>query len=234
MNSDLRNLLQTYTDAGLMAKIDQLVIRSSCNFEQDIYPLWIQVDQRIPGPGLQYAFWQEGQLVGYPFSAEFERIVRPLRYVVYSVHNIGTSYLSTRDIVQDIGAHLEGCVKDLHGVTQYNQTISIRTCPGFLPLGALVKNPWVRKKLGGPLCRTITQFCRLAWNPSKHDFTNNGSPDPMISFADAVCSYFLARAIGAEVLRLAGRLERVVQEVKNERSRYPEFIPTSPALLRRP
>ena len=196
---------------------------SDSNFEQDLYPLWVQVDKRIPGPGLQYAFWRGGKLLGYPFSTEFELIVRPLRYVVYSVHFIGTQYMSTRDIVQDVGAHLEGCVKDFYGVTQYNQPISIRTSLGHLPLGALASNPWAQKSLGRPLCRAITKFCRLAWNPAKHDFRNSGSLDPMIPFPDAVCSYFLARALGARVLQATRRLEPLVEAIKIARDYYPEY-----------
>ena len=139
MNLELRNLLETYTN-GLMAEIDQLTVLSDYHFEQDLYPLWVSVDNRIPGPGLQYAYWRKGELADYPFDYEFECIVRPLRYVVYSVHDIGTPYMSTRQIVYCIGAHLEGCVKDLCGTTRYRQPGSFRTGLGILSLGSLARN----------------------------------------------------------------------------------------------
>ena len=220
MNSDLRQLLQTHTEDGLLAEIDPLADLSDHNFKEDLYPRWVQVDENIPGPGLQYAFWHEGNLADYPFDCEFERVTRPLRYVVYSLRVIGTPNMSTRAIVQHIGAHLEGGVKDLCGVTTYNQPVSFRTAWGYMPLGALVKNPFLRRRLGKDLCHAITQFCRLAWNPAKHKFTNNGFPDPMIPFADAVCSYFLARALGAQVLHKSGRLDPLMQAIKVKRGRY--------------
>ena len=163
----------------------------------------------------------EGRAIGgLPFDFEFERVLRPLRYVVYGLHAVGTPYMSTREIVFTIGCHLEGCVKDLCGVTNYNQPVSLRTAWGHLPLGALVsrKNPWyswLSRRLGGrDGCRAIASFCQLVWNPAKHDYHkydphNHRSPDPMIPFADAVAGYFLARALGAKVLRASGRLERV-------------------------
>ena len=182
LNPELRILLETHTN-GLVPEIDQLAVLSDYSFEEELYPLWVQVDNEIRGLGLKYAYWREGKLIGYPNTLEFEIITRPLVYVVQNLQQIGTPFLSTRHIVQDIGAHLEGCVKELHGVTQINQTASLRTSLGFLPLGALAKrDPWVRKRLGNTLCRDIVQFCQLAWNPAKHEYRNNGSPDPMIPF----------------------------------------------------
>ena len=46
----------------------------------------------------------------------------------------------------------------------------------------------------------------------------------MISFADAVAGYFLVRALGAKVLRASGRLEPVVQAIRNERARLADRI----------
>ena len=151
--------------------------------------------------------------------------------MVQDLQQIGTPFLRTRHIVQDIGAHLEGCVKELHGVTQINQTVSPRTSLGFLPLGALAKgSPWVRKRLGNTLCRDIVQFCQLAWNHAKHEYRNNGSPDPMIPFADAVGCYFLARSLGAEVMQASGQLECVEETVMRERGRlgYDRWVAIPP------
>ncbi len=221
MNPQLRDLLQVHTN-GLIGDIHTLAQMADRNFEQDLYPLWVRVDERIPGPGLQYAYWKQGELRGYPFDYGIEQVARPLRYVVYGLHDIGTPYMSTRGIVFAIGCHLEGCVKDLCGVTKYSQP-KYRT--GFLPLGRLVKHhPLVRLRLGKDVRGAVTTFCRLLWNPAKHDYHlsnrhNRRSPDPMIPFADAVAGYFLARVLGAKVLRASGRLEPVVQAIRNERAR---------------
>ena len=219
MNSKLRKLLEIHVNS-LVPDINQLAVLSDHSFENELYPLWVQVDNEIRGPSLKHAYWRDGQLIGYPNTLEFEIITRPLVYVVYGLRDIGTPYLSTRQIVLHIGAHLEGCVKELHGVTQVNQTMSLRSLPGFWPLGKLVKrSPWVRQRLGKLLCDDIVQFCRLAWNPAKHEYRNNGSPDPMIPFADAVGYYFLARALGAKVLLATGLLECIEEVVANERAR---------------
>ena len=221
MNPILRCLLEAHTN-GLIGDIDALTQMGDCDFEQGLYPLWVRVDQRIPGPGLQYAYWMQGELRDYPFDYGIEQVVRPLRYVVYGLHAVGTPYMSTREIVFAIGCHLEGCVKDLCGVTKYSQPM-YRTA--FMPLGRLVKHhPLVRQRLGKDVCKAISSFCQLLWNPAKHDYHkinrhNRRSPDPMIPFADAVAGYFLARALGAEVLRASGRLEPVVQAIRNERNR---------------
>ena len=216
MNPQLRDLLQVHTN-GLVGDIDTLVQRSNRNFDPDLIPLWVRVDERIPGPGLQYAYWKQGHSPNYPFDYEFEQVLRPLRYVVHFVYGLFPPG-HTRALVADSGGHLEGCVKDLCGVTRINQP-KFRTA--FLPLGGLVKrHPVVRQRLGKDVCGAITTFCRLLWNPAKHDYeTPHGSPDPMIPFADAVAGYFLARALGAEALRASDRLEPVVQAIRNERNR---------------
>ena len=227
MNPQLRDLLQVHTNS-LVGDIDTLVQMADRNFEQDLYPLWIRVDERIPGPGLQYAYWMQGELRDYPFDYEFEQVLRPLRYVVYVVYGLHDAHKPsrrTRELVSVIGGHLEGCVKDLCGVTKINQPMIFRRWWVHRPLGTLVskKNPmnlWLRQRLGKKLCRAITSFCQLLWNPAKHKYeTRPPSSDPMIPFADAVAGYFLARALGAKVLRASGRLEPVVQAIRNERNR---------------
>ena len=131
--------------------------------------------------------------------------------------------MSTCKIVFFIGAHLEGCVKDLCGETKYQQPVSFRTAWGHMPLGTLVKIPWFGKSLRRSLCHAITKFHRLDWHPANHDFTNNGSPDPLTIFPDAVCSCFLARARGAQVLQVTGRLDPLMQAAEEEWQGYPEY-----------
>ena len=228
MNPQLRDLLQVHTN-GLIGDIHTLTQMADRNFEQDLYPLWVRVDEQIQGPGLQHAYWIQGELRGYPFDYGIEQVVRPLRYVVYGLRDIGTPYMSTREIVFAIGCHLEGCVKDLCGVTKYSQPENFRTAWGKMSLGKLMLAPWIRHRLGKDVCGAVMTFCRLLWNPAKHDYHksnrhNRRSPDPMIPFADAVPGYFLARALGAEVLRASGRLEPVVQAIRNERARLADRI----------
>ncbi len=59
MHPQLRDLLQVHT-SGLIGDIHTLAQMADRNFEQDLYPLWVRVDERIPGPGLQYAYWKQG------------------------------------------------------------------------------------------------------------------------------------------------------------------------------
>ena len=46
----------------------------------------------------------------------------------------------------------------------------------------------------------------------------------MIPFADTVAGYFLARTLDAKVLRASGRLEPIVQTIRNERERLEDQI----------
>lgn len=65
MNPTLRCLLEVHAN-GLVGDIDTLTQWDDRNFERDLYPLWVRVDKQIAGPGLQYAYWKDGQLVDYP------------------------------------------------------------------------------------------------------------------------------------------------------------------------
>ena len=62
MNPQLRDLLQVHTN-GLIGDIHSLAQMADRNFEQDLYPLWVRVDEQIPGPGLQYAYWRRAGLI---------------------------------------------------------------------------------------------------------------------------------------------------------------------------
>ena len=81
MNKELRALLQTHTP-GLLMDIDHLARLSDFSFEPELYLLWVQVDRQVRGLGLQYSYWRNCKLLGFLNSLEFERIARPLIYVV--------------------------------------------------------------------------------------------------------------------------------------------------------
>ena len=60
MNPQLRDLLQAHTN-GLIGDINTLAQMADCNFEQDLYPLWVQVDEQIAGPGCSTPIGRPGK-----------------------------------------------------------------------------------------------------------------------------------------------------------------------------
>ena len=90
------------------------------------------------------------------------------------------------------------------------------------PLGRLANRPDVRSLLVEKLPDAISQFCRISWNQAKHQYAY-GYPKSVISDENAIGGYFVARALGAKVLVVAGRLEartKVIEDVKCNRVFY--------------
>ena len=89
-------------------------------------------------------------------------------------------------------------------------------------MGRLANRPDVRSLLDEKLADAIGQFCRVSWNQAKHQYAY-GYPKSVISVEDAIGSYFVARALGAKVLVVAGRLEaltKVIEDAKRNRVFY--------------
>ena len=138
MNSVLENLLETHAYgvfSGLQKALDTPVL----NFKRDLYPSLAALDSEIPGIGMQYATWEEGT-PHYPFSMEFDSVVRPLRYVPYYLAGMRRLGMIARDVVQESGAHLESCLKEL---CQVNGLTSGRY--NHASLGVLARNREVRE-----------------------------------------------------------------------------------------
>ncbi len=157
---------------------------------------------------MQYAVWSE-TTPHYPFSQEFDGVVRPLRYIPYSLASGISFKMMARQVVANSGGHLEECVKEL---------CRVNSIPGrhysHAPLGSLVNRGHVRSLLGATLAEPISQFCRISWNQAKHQFSV-GYPKSVISVEDAIGSYFVVRALGARVLIVAGRMEALTKAIED-------------------
>ena len=114
-------------------------------------------------------------------------MVRPVSYVPYhlaaSTMPLGSM---AREVVNDSGAHLEQCVKRIRGA------------PKKQPLGPTLNIPRVRRQVGDELADAIDKY-RNVWNIAKHEF-EGGSPESVLSLADAIEAYFVSRALGFRVL----------------------------------
>ena len=93
-----------------------------------------------------------------------------------------------REVVNDSGAHLEQCVKRVRGA------------PRKKPLGPAVNTPRVRHQIGDELSDAIGKYTSV-WNVAKHEF-DLGSPESVLSLADAIEAYFVSRALGSRVLEV--------------------------------
>ena len=207
LNSVLQSILETYAE-GVFSGLEEAFDRPVLNFRRDLYPLLSLLDSRIPGIGMHYAVWSK-TTPHYPFSQEFDGVVRPLRYVSYELASGVPFSMMAREIVSNSGGHLEECVEELCRVK------GIKTRGS---LGALVRATSVRSYLGAALTDSISQFCDISWNKAKHRYLD-GSPTSVITVEDALGSYFVARALGARVLQVAGRLEDLTRSVEAARER---------------
>ncbi len=210
MYHQLQSLLAAHTNSTA-SDLQQVFTVPVMSFKNDLFPLLSDLDSGIPGIGMQYAVWSK-TTPHYPFSKEFDAIVRPLRYVPYFLAAGIPFEMVTRSIAKDAGGHLESCVKEL-GRTHLDVRWS---CYVRKPLGALVKVKPIRLRIGEPLATAITEFSQISWNQAKHQYSD-GSPTSVISVEDAIGSYFVARALGAEVLKKAGRLEPLVDAINEAR-----------------
>lgn len=215
MNSELQVLIETHTN-GLLEEMREAFLQPVRNFQRDLYPILADLDSRIPGIGMQYARWSK-TTPHYPFSEEFDSIVRPLRYIPYELASGGAPQLQARSIAMFSGMHLESCVKELCRVSGIRGRIYCRR-----PLGSLAKHKYVRSLLGLPLADSICTYSGML-NQAKHEYSS-GSPASLISVEDAFGRYFAARALGSEVLMLGGRLEPLVQAMENARRRQHIYV----------
>ena len=63
------------------------------------------------------------------------------------------------------------------------------------------------------LVGAITQYTP-SWNVAKHDYDGGGRPQSVITLDDAIRNYFVARSLGAAVLKSIGSLSRTVQAIE--------------------
>ena len=212
VNSVLQSILETYAE-GVFSGLDEAFDRPVLNFRRDLYPLLSGLDSRIPSISMQYAIWSE-TTPHYPFSQEFDGVVRPLRYVPFQLASRVPFPMIAREIASNSGGHLEECVKELCRVRGINARG---------PLGALVRASSVRSCLSAVLSHSISQFCDISWNKAKHQYTD-GRPTSIITVEDAKGSYFAARVLGARVLEVAARLEALTKAIEAARDRQSLYM----------
>lgn len=179
--------------------------KAQAPFRPEVVSLLRETDQLIPGAGMQHYVFLDPVRHCYPFDAEFEGVLRPLRY---SLSELGSAYMNfttARYAVYNAGSHLEGCVKALCEERHQHK-----------PLGTLLSNvPTVRQILGDTMTDSMVSFARLAVNPAKHDYRNDRGPIPLFLFEDAVYAHFLARRFGAEALRAASKIDPLLAAIEN-------------------
>ena len=157
---------------------------------------------------MQHCVFFDPQNHRYPFDAEFEAVLRPLRY---SLSELGSAYMNfttARYAVYNAGSHLEGCVKALCGKRHQVK-----------PLGRLLHSvPDVRQMLGDSMTEAMISFTMMAVNPAKHDYQNDQGPIPLFLFDDAVYAHCLARHFGAAALGAASVIDPLLAAVENATS----------------
>ena len=187
---------------------------SGAPFQPEALKLLVEADQTIRGAGTHTSVFVDDRRYDFPFDADFESVIRPLRY---SLAELGSAYAqatSARSAVQTAAGHLEGCLKALCGGRHSRK-----------PLGALLKHtPDAAKRLDGDLRNAMIRFTDQAANPAKHDFTNTDGPIPLFSFADAVYAHYLARRFGAAVLDACGQLDPLIAAVDQAAERDSIFF----------
>ena len=198
----------------LLPSLDRVIAlqASGAPFQPEALTLLIEADERIPGVGTPHSVFLDDRRYVYPFDAEFESIIRPLRY---SLAQIGSAYAqstSARFAVQTAASHLEGCLKALCGGRHRRK-----------PLGALLRTREATSLLDGDLRDAMISFTDQGANVAKHDFSNADGPIPLFAFADAVYAHYLARRFGAAVLDACGQLDPMIDAVNNAAERKSFF-----------
>ena len=184
---------------------------SGTPFQPEPLRLLLETDMEIPGAGTHHSVFVDDNNYVYPFDADFEAVIRPLRY---SLAEIGGAYAhstSARFAVQTAAAHLESCLKALCGHEHKQKS-----------LGALLHTWEAKSLLDSDIRDAMIGFTKQAANPAKHDYASADGPIPLFSFADTVYSHFLARQFGAAALDACGQLDAVATAVDGaaERNSY--------------
>ena len=173
-------------------------------FKPAVHDFLVGIDREIPGAGIHSAVWQAPDRYHYPFDYEFERVLRPLRYVPTYLSSAWHDSIHVRAVVSNAAAHLEGCVKK-----------ALRKDAARQPLGVLLGTSAAKRLLGDETTADMVEFVRLVGNPSKHDYTNDRSRGPVFIYADAVLAYFLARRFGADALAASGQIDALLASVED-------------------
>ena len=194
----------------LLPALDRVIDlqNSGAPFQPEPLSLLLETDKSIPGAGTHHSVFVDDNNYVYPFDAEFEAVIRPLRYSLAEIGGAYANSTSARFAVQTAAGHLEGCLKALCGRRHTRK-----------PLGALLHTREAKTLLDSDIRNAMIGFSEQAANPAKHEYANTDGPIPLFSFADAVYAYFLARRLGAAALDARGQIAAVVAAVEEAADR---------------
>ena len=181
-------------------------------FQPEVLSLLLQADRMIPGAGMHHSVLVGARSYVYPFDAEYEAVLRPLRY---ALSELGQAYLqatSARYAVHTSGGHLEGCMKIVCGKRHRNK-----------PLGTLLQTTEAKKRLDAAALGPMIDFTNAGVNPAKHDYTNDRGPVPLFLFDDALYAYYLSRRFGAAALEAVGKLHLAVDAAERAAEKQTYF-----------
>ena len=181
-------------------------------FQPEVLSLLLQTDEMIPGPGMHHSVLSGHRSYVYPFDAEYEAVLRPLRYALAELGQAYLQAMSARYAVHTAGGHLEGCMKIVCGKRHRNK-----------PLGALLQCAEAKKRLGASALGPMIEFTQIGVNPAKHDYANERGPIPLFLFDDALYAYFLARRFGANALEAVGKLHLAVNAAEQAAEKQTYF-----------
>lgn len=186
---------------GMLAELSRLRA-AAAPFQPLVHDFLVGIDREIPGAGIHTAIWQSPDQYDYPFDYQFERVLRPLRYIPTYLSSGWHDSIHVRAVVSTATAHLEGCIKK-----------ALSNDTARRPLGELLKTSAAKRLLGDEAITDMTEYVHLVGNPSKHDYTNDRSRGPVFIYEDAVLAYFLARRFGANALEASSQLDELVASV---------------------
>ena len=200
--------------AGIVPTIHEVIAlqKQEAPFQPEVLSLLLQADEMIPGAGMHHSVLIGAHSYVYPFDAEYEAVLRPLRY---ALSELGQAYLqatSARYGVQTAGGHLEGCMKIVCGKRHRSK-----------PLGALLQCTEAKKELGAAALGPMIDFTNIGVNPAKHEYANERGPVPLFLFDDALYAYYLARRFGATALEAVGKLHLAVDAAEQAAEKQTYF-----------
>lgn len=212
MHASIRKIVSAY-GPSLLIQLDAALNLHVTNFKRDLFPSIKDIDQAIPGAGFQYVIWVDKD-PKFPFPGwEFDSIARPMRYIPDLLASGMTFANIARFVAQTSGGHVEECLK------QVCNTLSLPVAKyDRMPLGTLARNPYVVNTLGTTLAEWLSEYANVLVNKAKHQYAL-GSPEPVISFSDALGGYFASRILGFQVLEKGGILGRYMEAIRLAYSR---------------
>lgn len=173
------------------------ILRANADIDgrYDMRGLW-ELDLNIGGIG---AYCLPASPVHNPFPGGHSRdVYRPLQYA-RSQMEIQRILYNTRYVVQNIGMHLEACLRLLIK----EQLPIARLTGGGKTLGAVIKKACDNNLLTKDYCLGLSLLLPLV-NASKHEVNQDYERDTYFSPADAIVCYVAARKLGFEVLSSMG------------------------------